>query len=65
MSLVSYPGLWLILLAVQGIKSLALIDTGASKIMMGSPLYQKVQKLLPLNLWMQEMPRLKELGAIL
>ncbi len=40
----SHPGCWLILVAVEGVKTLALIDTGASVMMMDRPLYEKIQK---------------------
>ncbi len=54
-----HPGCWLIPVAVEGIKTLALIDIGAPVTRMGCPLYEKMQKLWPLHLQMQEMPRLK------
>ncbi len=59
----SHPGCWLIPVAVEGIKTLALIDTGASAMMMGHPLYEKIQKLQPLRLQTHEMPRLEGVGA--
>ncbi len=37
----SHPGCWLIPVAVEGLKTLVLIDTGASVIMMGHPLYER------------------------
>ncbi len=58
----SHPGCWLILVAVEGVKTLALIDTGASVMMMGRPLYEKIHQLRPL-LQMQEMPRLEGVGG--
>ncbi len=58
-----HPGCWLIPVPVEGVKTLALIDTGASVTMIGRPLYEKIQKLQPLRLKMQEMPRLKGLGG--
>ncbi len=39
----SHSGCWLIPVAVEGIKTLALINTGASVMMMGHPLYEKIQ----------------------
>ncbi len=59
----SHPGCWLILVAVEGVKTLALIDTGASVMMMGRPLYEKIQKLRPLCLQMREMPWLEGVGG--
>ncbi len=59
----SHPGCWLILVAVEGVKTLALVDTGASVTMMGHPLYEKIQKLRPLRLQMREMPRLEGVGG--
>ena len=48
---------------MEGITTLALIDTGASVTMIRCPLYEKIQKLRPLHLKMQEMPRLKGVGG--
>ncbi len=55
----SHPGCWLISVAVEGVKTLALIDTEASVMMMDRPLYEKIQKLRPLHLQTREMPWLK------
>ncbi len=60
---ISYPGCCLILLAVEGIKTLATIDTGASVTMMGIPLYEKIQGLRPLCLKMQKIPWLEGVGG--
>ena len=46
----SHPGCWLIPITVESIKTLALIDTGASVSMMGRPLYQKVQQVRQVRL---------------
>ncbi len=59
----SHPGCWLIPVAVEGVKTLALIDTGASVTMMGRPLYEKIQKIRPLRLQTHEMPRLEGVGG--
>ncbi len=59
----SHPGCWLIPVAVEGIKTLALIDTRASVTMMGHPLYEKIQKLWPLHLQTHEMPRPEGVGG--
>ncbi len=54
-----YHGCWLISVAVEGAKSLAIIDTGASVTMLGHPLYEKIEKLRPLPPRMQEMLQLE------
>ncbi len=59
----SHPGCWLIPVAVEGIKILALIDTGASVMMMTHPLFEKIQKLRPLCLQMREMIQLEGVGG--
>ncbi len=59
----SHPGCWLITVAVEGVKTLALINTGASVTMMDHPLYEKIEKLRPLHLQMREMPRLEGVGG--
>ncbi len=59
----SHPGCWLIPITVEGISTLALIDTGASVTMMGWPLYQKVQQVSALKLQMHDMPHLKGVGG--
>ncbi len=40
----SHLGYWLIPITVEGVQTLALLDTSASVSMMGRPLYQKVQQ---------------------
>ncbi len=55
----SHPGYWLILVAVESFKTLALINSGASAMLMGRPLYEKIQKIWPLHLKMQKIPRLE------
>ncbi len=52
-----------ILAAVEGVKTLALIDTGASVTMMGHPFYEKIQKLRPLHLKTQKMSWLEGVGG--
>ncbi len=52
----SHPGCWLIPITVEGIRTLALIDTGASVSVMDRPWYQKVQLVSCLHLQMQETP---------
>ncbi len=59
----SHLSCWLIPVAVEGIKTLVLIDTGASVMMMGHPLYEKIQKLRPLHLQTREMPRFEGVGG--
>ncbi len=59
----SHPGCWLIPITVEGIKTLALIDTGASVSMMGRPLYHKVQQVSQMRLETQDTPRLKGVGG--
>ncbi len=58
----SHPGCWLIPITVEGVQTLALLDTGASVSMMGRPLYQKVQ-VSRLRLQMQDTPRLEGVGG--
>ncbi len=55
----SHLGCWLIPVAVEGVKTLVLIDTGASVTIMGRSLHEKIQKLWPLRFQMHEMPRLE------
>ncbi len=45
-----HPGCWLIPITVEGVQTLALLDTGASVSMKGRPLYQKVQQVSRLRL---------------
>ena len=52
----SHLGCWLIPITVQGVRTLALLDTGASVSMMGRPLYQKVEQVSHWHLQMQETP---------
>ncbi len=59
----SHPGCWLILVAVEGVKTLVLINIVASVTMMGHSLYEKIQKLQPLHLKRQEMPWLEGVGG--
>ncbi len=59
----SHPGCWLIPITVEGIKTLALIDTGASMSMMGRHLYQKVQQVSQMRLQTQDTPRLEGVGG--
>ncbi len=59
----SHPGCWLIPITVEGLNTLALIDTGASVIMMGRLLYQKVQQVRALKLQTHDMPRLEGVGG--
>ncbi len=59
----SHPGCWLIPITVEGVNTLALIDTGASVTMMGWPLYQKVQQVHALKLQTHDMPRLEGVGG--
>ncbi len=59
----SHSGCWLIPITVEGIKTLALTDTGASVSVMGRPLYQKVQQVSQLRLQMQDTPRLEGVGG--
>ncbi len=59
----SHPGCGLIPVAVESVKTLALIDTGASVMMMGCPLYEKIQKLRPLHLQTREIPWLEGVGG--
>ncbi len=54
-----HPGCWLIPITVEGVNTLALIDTGVSVTMMGRPLYQKVQQVRALKLQTHDMPRLE------
>ncbi len=51
-----HPGCWLIPITVEGVQTLALLDTGASVLMMGRPLYQKVQQVSRLRLQTQDTP---------
>ncbi len=60
---VSHPGCWLIPVTVEGIETLALIDTGVSVSMLGRPLYQKIKQLKQLTLQTQETPRLEGVGG--
>ncbi len=59
----SQPRCWLIPITVEGVQTLALLDTGASVSMMGRPLYQKVQQVSRLCLQMQDTPQLKGVGG--
>ncbi len=59
----SHPGCWLIPLTVEGVNTLALIDTGVSVTIMGRPLYQKVQQVHALKLQTHDMPCLKGVGG--
>ena len=59
----SHPGCWLIPITVEGVNTLALIDTGASVTMMGRPLYQKVQQARALKLQTHDMPRFEGVGG--
>ncbi len=59
----SHPGCWLIPIIVEGVNTLALIDTGASVTMMGRPLYPKVQHVRALKLQTHDMPRLEVVGG--
>ncbi len=59
----SHPGCWLIPISVEGINTLALIDTGASVTLMGWPLYQTVQQVRALKLQTHNMPRLEGVGG--
>ncbi len=60
---VSHPGCWLIPVTVEGIETLALIDTGASVSMLGRPLYQKIKQLKQLALQTQGTPQLEGVGG--
>ncbi len=60
---VSHPGCWLIPVTVEGIETLALIDTGASVSMLFCPLYQKIKQCKELTLPTQETPRLEGVGG--
>ncbi len=53
----------LIPITVEGVETLALIDTGASVSMLGHPLYQKIKQLKQLTLQTQETPRLEGVGG--
>ncbi len=59
----SHPGCWLIPITIEGIETLALIDTGASMSMMGRPLYRKVQQVSQMHLQTQETPQLEGIGG--
>ncbi len=59
----SHPRCWLIPITVEGVQTLALLDTGASVSMMGRPLYQKVQQVSRLRLQMQDTPQLEGVGG--
>ncbi len=59
----NHPGFWLITITVEGIKTLAQIDTGSSVSMMGRPLYHKVQQVSQLRLETQDTPRLEGVGG--
>ncbi len=59
----SHLGCWLIPITVEGIQTLALLDTGASVLMMGRPLHQKVQQVSRLRLQTQDTPRLEGVGS--
>ncbi len=48
---------------VEGISTLALIDTGAEVTMMRRPLYQKVQQVHALKLQMHDIPHLEGVGG--
>ncbi len=48
---------------MDGVQTLALLDTGASVSMMGRPLYQKVQQVSRLRLQMQDTPWLEGVGG--
>ncbi len=60
----SHPGCWLIPITVEGVQTLALLDTGASVSMMGRPLYQKVQQVSRLRLQTQDTPQLEGVGGL-
>ncbi len=60
---VSHPGCWLLPITVEGVKTLALIATGASVSMLGRPLYQKIKQLKQLTLQTQETPWLEGVGG--
>ncbi len=59
----SHPGCWFIPITVEGVKTLALIDTGASLSMMGRPLYQKIQQVSQMCLQMRETLQLEGVGG--
>ena len=59
----SHPGCWLIPITVEGVQTLALLDTGASVSMMGRPLCQKVQQVSRLRLQTQDTPQLEGVGG--
>ena len=59
----SHPGCWLIPITVEGVNTLALIDTGASVTTMGWLLYQKVQQVCAMKLQTHDMPRLEGAGG--
>ncbi len=48
---------------MEGVKTLALIDTGASLSMMGRPLYQKIQQVSQMCLQMRETLQLEGVGG--
>ena len=56
-------GWWLIPITVEGVNTLALIDTGALVTMMGWPLYQKVQQVRALKLQTHDMQHVKCVGG--
>ncbi len=54
---------WLIPITVKGIRTVALIDTGASMSMMGLPLFQKVQQVSWMRLQTHETPWVEGVGS--